>query len=78
MSGVKTNPSCMFRLRFAVPIAALMFVESIVVMLIPVARLSAIVVVEAIVVIVIAVVIAVISLIMIAIIMILGVSERYA
>lgn len=67
------------RLPFAVPIAALMFVESVVVMPVPIARLIAIVVVEPVVIVVITVVIALISLIMmIAIVVILSVSEGYA
>jgi hypothetical protein len=67
------------RLPLAVPIAALFYSESVVVMLVPIARTLAIVVVESIVIVMVAVVIAVISLIMmVAIVMILSVSERYA
>ncbi len=77
--GSKNKSLVNVRFPFAVPIAALMFVESVVMMLVPIAGLIAIVVVEPIVIMVITVVIAVISLIMmIAIIMILGVSQRYS
>lgn len=65
------------RLPLAVPIAAFTHSESVVVMLVPIAGLSAIVVVEPVV--VITVMIAVIALIMmIAIVMILGVSQRHS
>ena len=71
------------RLPFAVPIAALFHSESVVVMLIPIVRTLAIVVVESIVIVMIdimmvTVVISMIVIMMVAIIMILSVSERYA
>lgn len=71
------------RFPFAVPIAALLHSESVVVMLIPIAGLSAIVVIESIVIVVIDIVmvpvlISMIVIVMVAIIMILSVSERYA
>lgn len=76
----RKNKSLMnVRFPFAVPIATLPYSESVVVVLVPIASLSAIVVVEPIMIMVIAVVIAVISLVMmIAVVMILGVSERYS
>jgi hypothetical protein len=78
----RKNKSFMnIRLPFAVPIAALAIVESVVVMLVPIAGALAIVVVEPIVIVMVAIVVpVVISLIvimMVAIIMILSVSERY-
>jgi hypothetical protein len=77
------------RFPFAVPIAALVFSESVVVMLIPIARLLAIAVVKSIVIVTIVVAVAIvivmvpilvstIVIVMVAIIMILSVSERYA
>jgi len=82
----RKNESLMnLRLPFAVPIAALMLSESLVMMLIPIARTLAIVVVESIVIVMIAVAIVVVPILismivimMVAIIMILSVSERYA
>lgn len=71
------------RLPFAVPVAALAFSESIVVIPIPIAGLLAIVVVESIVIVTVAimmvpVVISLIVIMMVAIVMILSVGERYA
>jgi hypothetical protein len=66
------------RLPLAVPIAALAFIESIVMMLIPIARTLAIMVVESIVIVMVAVVRYLVVIMMIAIIMILSVSERCA
>jgi hypothetical protein len=85
----KNKPLVNIRLPFPVPIASLAFPESVVVMLIPIARLLAIAVVKSIVIVTIVVAVAIvivmvpilvstIVIMMVAIIMILSVSERYA
>jgi hypothetical protein len=87
--GRKNESFVNIRFPFAVPIASLAFPESVVVMLVPIARLLAIAVVKSIVIvtIVVAVVIVIVMvpilvsmivIMMVAIIMILSVSERYA
>jgi hypothetical protein len=82
---IRRKNKSLVNLRFplAVPIAALVLSESFVMMLIPIARLIAIVVIEPVVVMMIAVVmvsvvISMIVIMMVAIIMILSVSECYA
>jgi hypothetical protein len=65
------------RFPLPVPIAALMHSESVVVMLVPIARLTAIVVVEPIVIVMVPIVISLVVIMMVAIIVILCVSQRH-